>query len=56
MAFSNPSQVANGSASTWQPLFSVKYTSSIGHRLVYFRTTARASGAVAAGSSVQISQ
>ena len=55
-AFSSRSQVSKRRSSTLQPLLSTKWTSSIGHRQVYFRTTSSASSAVAAGSSVQSSQ
>ena len=55
-AFSSLSQVSKRRSSTLQPLLSTKWTSSIGHRQVYFRTTSSASSAVAAGSSVQSSQ
>ena len=55
-AFSSRSQVSKRRSSTLQPLLSTKWTSSIGHRQVYFRTTSCALSAVAAGSSVQSSQ
>lgn len=55
-AFVKRSHASNRNSLIRQPLFSVRWNSSIGYRQVYFRTTSQTSSAVVAGSRVQIHQ